>query len=114
MPLMERITKGVLYPEHTKDIYEKIPGSEKWPLWGRLLAGVSETIVKYGVAGLGKGVLKAKLFSRKIARDINAAAEKGAEDLIMSKGGKVIVDAPKGAGVTTGKTAVMQAEKDAV
>ena len=104
LPAGERAKKGLLFPEHTKEVYEKIPGSEEWPTWARVLAGVSETIIKYGVASVGKQAVKARLFARNVASKAYAAASERAKEMMMEKGGKVVGE--KGVGITTEEVAL--------
>lgn len=70
-----RVTKGILYPDKTKQIYERYVETENLPKWAKITADVSESILKYGLFGLAKNALKNQLTARSLARRIDVAAD---------------------------------------
>jgi len=90
--MMDRVTRGILYPEKTKGLYTKLPGGENVTGGWAILAGVSEDIVKYGVAGIVQGGLKTKLLAKSLAKDVDRAATMQAEEMLgsMTKGEGVL------------------------
>lgn len=80
--MMDRVTRGILYPEQTKGLYTKLPGGGNVTGGWAILAGVSEDIIKYGVAGILQGGLKTKLLARSLARDVDRAATVQAKEMV--------------------------------
>lgn len=106
----ERLKKGIFHAEHVKDLYEKIPGSENLPGWARTTASVSETILLYVLAGVGKGKIRKNLFAKQKAAEIDKMTEQMADDFMKQQGVKVVEG--EAAGTATSKQGVTLAEYD--
>lgn len=97
---VERMAKGIFSDEMAPQIVTKYPGYEELPTWSKVVAGVSEEVIKYGVMGISIGAAKQKLFARSMARKLDRAADVGADRMLLEKGEKTLLgEMPKGQGV---------------
>ena len=77
---LDRIFKGIVYPEATARLYERLPGTKDLPKWAEITAGIAEDIIAYGTTALVKGKVKTALLLKDINRKIDTAATAYAKD----------------------------------
>jgi len=78
--IMDKLFKGITYPEATPQLYRRLPGTKDLPPVAEIIADISESIIEYGVLGLAKAALKRELLARSIIRKLDSAAELAAKE----------------------------------
>jgi hypothetical protein len=78
--LFDRVFKGIVYPEATARLYEKLPGTKDLPNWAKLTAGIADDIISYGVTAVVKGGIKETLLAKDIYRKLDVPATEYAKD----------------------------------
>ncbi len=72
--LIDKIFKGIVYPEATQNLFKQLPGTENLPKWAEITAGVAEDIALYGATALTISKTKSMLLLKDINRKIDTAA----------------------------------------
>uniref|UniRef100_A0A6M3KF42 Putative structural protein n=1 Tax=viral metagenome TaxID=1070528 RepID=A0A6M3KF42_9ZZZZ len=78
--LFDKAFKGIVYPEATARLYQKLPGTKDLPPWAKLTADIADDIISYGVVSITKGALKETLLAKDIYRKLDVPATAYAKD----------------------------------